>query len=406
MKKMTQDDIVEYIRNNTDIFPKSETIHCREISDGNINYVYRLEDSFHRSVIVKYAHSEIRTSGNPLSTDRSRIESSALLAERKMAGDCVPAVYRYDRENCLLIMEDLYDYENLRHALMERKCFPGLALDLASFLVYTLLLSTDLVLDPMEKKARVGEFINPSLCRITERLVFREPYDEEQNTNILDKENEAFYIKELYRDTLLHREVAKLKHIFQTKAQSLLHGDLHTGSVFVKENATKILDPEFAFYGPAGYDIGNVLANLIFAWARSVCGDDRSVCGDDRGESFEAYVEETVSSIVDTFRIEGVGLLKERGTDRMARAEGFAEYVVADMLADGAGMCGTELIRRIVGDAKVKDITTIADDDARAAAQRMCVRMGKEFIMNRARYECGDDYRRLLARMKKEGRAK
>ncbi len=26
----------------------------------------------------------------------------------------------------------------------------------------------------------------------------------------------------------------------------------------------KVIDPEFSFYGPMGYDIGNVIGNLFF----------------------------------------------------------------------------------------------------------------------------------------------
>ncbi|WP_203232414.1 hypothetical protein [Treponema vincentii] len=28
----------------------------------------------------------------------------------------------------------------------------------------------------------------------------------------------------------------------------------------------KIIDPEFAFYGPIGYDLGNIIAHLYCAW--------------------------------------------------------------------------------------------------------------------------------------------
>ncbi len=45
-------------------------------------------------------------------------------------------------------------------------------------------------------------------------------------------------------------------------AQALLHGDLHTGSIFVNQDSTKVIDPEFAFYGPMAYDIGALIANL------------------------------------------------------------------------------------------------------------------------------------------------
>ena len=72
--------------------------------------------------------------------------------------------------------------------------------------------------------------------------------------------------KELYEDEALKLAVAKLKFEFMNNAQALIHGDLHTGSIFVKQDSTRVFDPEFAFYGPMGYDIGNVVANMIFAW--------------------------------------------------------------------------------------------------------------------------------------------
>lgn len=33
-------------------------------------------------------------------------------------------------------------------------------------------------------------------------------------------------------------------------AQALLHGDLHSGSVFANDSGIKVIDPEFAFTGP------------------------------------------------------------------------------------------------------------------------------------------------------------
>lgn len=46
-------------------------------------------------------------------------------------------------------------------------------------------------------------------------------------------------------------------------AQALVHGDLHSGSIFVNEEGLKVIDPEFAYYGPIGYDIGNVIGNMF-----------------------------------------------------------------------------------------------------------------------------------------------
>lgn len=55
-------------------------------------------------------------------------------------------------------------------------------------------------------------------------------------------------------------------HRFIEQAQSLIHGDLHTGSIMVTPESTQVIDSEFAFYGPMGYDIGAFLGNLILAF--------------------------------------------------------------------------------------------------------------------------------------------
>lgn len=43
----------------------------------------------------------------------------------------------------------------------------------------------------------------------------------------------------------------------------------------VTENDTRAIDPEFAFYGPMGFDIGAVLANLFMAYFSQV-GHEKS----------------------------------------------------------------------------------------------------------------------------------
>ena len=35
-------------------------------------------------------------------------------------------------------------------------------------------------------------------------------------------------------------------------SQSLIHGDLHSGSIFINEKGIKIIDPEFSFYWTNG----------------------------------------------------------------------------------------------------------------------------------------------------------
>src|SRR5205807_2248110 len=79
-------------------------------------------------------------------------------------------------------------------------------------------------------------------------------------------------IAALRADRALVREIGLAKIAFIDNAQSLIHGDLHTGSVFVRPEGRSVraFDPEFGAYGPTGFDLGAVWANLVLAAARAL----------------------------------------------------------------------------------------------------------------------------------------
>ena len=72
--------------------------------------------------------------------------------------------------------------------------------------------------------------------------------------------------KEFERDSALKVAAQTLKYKFMTSAEALIHGDLHTGSIMVAGEDTRVIDPEFAFIGPMGFDVGAVIGNLLLAY--------------------------------------------------------------------------------------------------------------------------------------------
>ena len=175
--KMNEEDAIGFIREKTDFFGKNARLNCEEIGDGNINYVFRVTDQdTARSVIIKHGDKVSRTGGSQVSTDRNRIEAEILKLEGELAPGSVPEVYLYDPVMCCLVMEDLKDYKNMRYELIEHGIFPGFAEHIATFMAQTLIGTTDVIMDAGEKKELAGRFINRDLCRVTERLVYTEPY--------------------------------------------------------------------------------------------------------------------------------------------------------------------------------------------------------------------------------------
>ena len=379
---MTTEDAIEYAKVKV---PQMEwdsgSMTCREIGDGNLNYVFKVTDDRGHSVIIKQAGGVARISEDmKLDTDRNRIESEILVLQGKLAPGYVPEIYFYDTVMSACGMQDLSDHEIMRTAMLEHKIFPKFADQISTFMAQVLMGTTDVVMDHQEKKDLQRKFINPELCDISEALVYTEPYNDEMHRNNVFDPIADFVKEKLYEDEELHCEVAKLKMDFMTRAQSLIHGDLHTGSIFINEDSTMVFDPEFCFYGPMGYDIGNVIANMIFAWAN----------GDVYGNSeFCAWVEEVIVDVVDLTMKKLRAYYEEHVTDTMCKNEMYKNYYLDTILADTSAVTGLELIRRIVGMANVKDITSIENKEKRARAEKICITAAIDFIKNREAKKCG-----------------
>lgn len=377
--RMSIDDAINYTK-DFNIFSKEAKLRGEEIGDGNINYIFRVIDiETKKSVVLKQADKFLRSSGRPLDLGRSKIEAEILKIEGELAPKLVPKVYRYDEVMCVIVMEDISEYKNLRKELMNGKIFENFANDISTFLADTLLPTTDLVLNSAEKKDRVQAFINKELCDISECLVFTEPYVNNKNRNIVIPENIEFVEKYVYSDKKLHFEVGKLKNNFMNNAQALIHGDLHSGSIFINENGIKVIDPEFSFYGPMGYDIGNVIGNLYFALINRKYLMEEG----EKKKRFLLWLSKTIEDIQKMTLEKLHKKYKEIIKDPLYSNEEFENWYIANIMSDSLGSAGLEIIRRVVGDSKVMEITTVDNIEKRVEIERELIKIGIKFIKER-----------------------
>ncbi|KMT22449.1 S-methyl-5-thioribose kinase [Clostridium cylindrosporum] len=395
---LNEKSVIDYVKVKLDYFTEESSLISTEIGDGNLNYVYRVVDTnTKKSIIIKQSTPEARISSDiKVSVDRNRIEYEMLSIQNKYAKGLVPEVYGYDNIMNLIIMEDLSDYNILRGELVSHKRFNNFSDNITDFLVNTLLLTSDVVLDSKEKKELQGKFINPDLCEITENYVYTYPFVEDES--FVFPPMLEFVKEEIWGDKRLLLEISKLKFDFLTKGQALIHGDLHTGSIFVKEGSIKVIDPEFGFYGPIGYDLGNVIANLLFAYQNA----DKTIDNIGENEDYKIYIESLVKDIIYKFKLKFSEKWDEFITETSAKVDGFKEYYLNSILSDSFGVAGTEIIRRIVGIAKVKDITVILDNDKRAEAEKFLLTLGKRFILERDNFKGEEDFINALHEVEKQ----
>ena len=392
---MNTEDVKRYAVEVLHRFQPDEPTECVEIGDGNINYVFRIwSKADGHSVIVKQADRLLRSSGRPLDIYRNKIEAAILKLEGELAPGYVPEVYYYDEVMAATSMEDVSAFKNLRKELAENRVYAHISDNISTFMADTLLPTTDLVVDAEEKKQRVKFFTNPELCKITEDLVLTEPYYNYKNRNILFPGNEEFVKEHLYEDETLHAEVAALRLNFMNNAQALVHGDLHSGSIFANETGLRVLDPEFAFYGPMGYDIGNVIGNLFFSWA------NKAFTMPEADEAMAA-LEKLIAETWDMTREKLEKKYDECVTLPLYRVPAFKKAYLDAVMADSAGYAGTEIIRRTVGDSKVMEVSSVTEPEMRIPMERALVKLGIALIKNRKAFREGKEltecFRLILA---------
>ncbi|MGP1567593.1 MAG: S-methyl-5-thioribose kinase [Peptoanaerobacter stomatis] len=356
---------IDYIRYKSDFFGADEKLVCKEIGDGNINYVFKIIGQ-NKSVVLKQADVLLRSSKRPLDINRIYIESEVLKIQSSYSKS-VPEIYFYDDIMHIIAMEDISSYKNMRLELLNGRIFPDFADQITDFLVDTLVPTTDLIMKSEEKKKDVQKFINIEMCDISEDLVFTEPYYDYKNRNVILEKNRDFVQKNIYDNERLHFKVAIMRNNFMNNVQALIHGDLHTGSIFINESGIKIIDPEFAFYGPMAYDIGNVIGNLYFAmYYNEIVSNNKQM--------YE-YLQRSIYNIIVFIKKKMEKKLRSLIRLPIYNDEFIRNYVDRT-ISDSLRYAGTEMIRRVVGDSKVLEITSVKDIDKRVDLERS--------ILNRA----------------------
>ena len=294
--------------------------------------------------------------GWPMTPERARHEALALRVHGELAPGAVPRLYGFDADRYVLAIEDLSDHVVWRTALNLGERHEGAAADLGRYVARTAFGSSVLGHDPLEQKRLLADAVNPELCQITEDLVLTEPFVEHEHNVYLPQL--ADDVRALAEDPVVRRRVGGAKVAFMTKAQALLHGDLHTGSVLVREaregepRSTRAFDSEFAFYGPIGFDVGTLWANFVLAAARALALDDRGQAGWLLG-----LLDETWSAFEDELR----GLWPQRHDPRILD-DSVLEDLLDEVAVDALVFAAAETARRIVGFAKVSDIESLPED--------------------------------------------
>ncbi len=355
-----------------------------EVGDGNLNLVFIVEGGAGKA-IVKQALPYVRLVGDswPLPLYRAFYEHHALIRQEKRAPGSVPQVLHYDEPQAMIVMEFLEPHIILRRKLINGEKVEGLAAFLGNFCAQTAFRGSELSMASAEKKADVGLFSgNVEIPAITEALVFTDPYySAEMNNHTAGLDG---VVATLRADTALKVKAQMMLQRFASNTETMVHGDLHSGSIMSTDTSSRVIDPEFAQYGPMGFDIGMLIANFLMSYFSQPAhrADDL----DDYQSWILQVIADTCAGFETEFRrlwaTERTGMLypKSLFEDQGQDSKPACDAVLAHIWQDAWAVCGIEMHRRCLSLAHNADFEDIADEAIRAPLEARNLMMGADLI--------------------------
>ena len=362
-----------------------------EVGDGNLNLVFVVKGAS-GGVAVKQALPYVRLVGEswPLPLSRAHYEYMALSQQARLAGGLVPRIIHYDEAQALIVMELLEPHIIMRRGMIAASTYPKFAEDISTFMAEILFHTSDLALPAHAKKSLIGAFAgNSALCKISEDLIFTDPYRVAELNRWTSPQLDGFAAR-WRSDTELKIAVSRLKLKFMSCAEALLHGDLHTGSIMVTEEDTRVIDPEFAFMGPMGFDLGALIANLLLNY---LSHDGHETRPGER-DAYREWVLTATETVWTKFCEKFLGLWRKepagdaypislfQDAEDQAALESERQRYMQRLWTDTIGFAGAKMIRRILGLAHNIDLEWIKDADRRALCEARALLLARDMVVN------------------------
>ena len=358
-----------------------------EVGDGNLNLVFIVIGS-NGKIVIKQALPYVRVVGDswPLTLDRAFFEYNALVRQEQRDPGIAPSVFYFDREQGLIAMECLDSHKILRGKLIAGEKVSNLGEVIGKHCARLAFKGSDFYMQTKDKKNDVSLFQNNlELMSITENLVFTDPYYEAEMNN--HTEGLDPIVKTLRDDVVMKSKVQYMLLKFTSNTETMCHGDLHSGSIMCTENDTKVIDPEFAFYGPMGFDLGMNIANYLMAFLSQPAHRKNS----NDIKSFQGWIlkviEETVNAFFEEFTNlwhnsrRGILFPKCLYEDQDQTTDYALNLVLKHILNDAMSICGIEMHRRCLSLAHNADFEQIEDVTLRAKLEARNLLLGRELIL-------------------------
>ena len=248
------------------LHPDEEIVALQKPGEGNMNVVFRVITD-RRTFILKQARPYVQKYPQVAAPiERIGVEAQfyKLISTNETLSNFSPNLIGYDADNFLLALEDLGDGADFTFLYQPGQTLATPALEsLMQFLS---------ALHRIQAGPAMATFPdNRAMRLLNHEHIFNFPF---RHDTVFDLDTVQPGLQALslpYKNNeTLKSKIAQLGDVYLQPGPVLIHGDYYPGSWLTVSGGTKVIDPEFGFFGRAEFDLGVMLAHLKLAQQGSV----------------------------------------------------------------------------------------------------------------------------------------
>lgn len=393
MIKITKENIIPYLKQHMPEFDDTLPVHIsvvgegteEEDGDGYVNYIYRVQTP-KESLVLKQGTEVSRVSQQEIGTYRNRLEYNSMRIFYAITPEYVPYLKFQDSENNIFVMEDVSDLKVVRFQFNKNKMFPELGRQCGEFMAKTEFCTSEYYLSREQYRGLQRHFENTELRKIMEDQMFLDCFGCDIDYSM--GKNFADFADQFSKDSRYRTELYKLRRKFMSHADGLIHADLHTSNIMASQDKMKVIDMEFAFMGPFGYDVGYLVGNLISQYCAACF---KRFPSEQNRKQFKAYLLATIKSLIETYMKTFTLCWEKSVKERYRGQQGLLQSILEEVMMDIPGYASMVNWFRSVSEIPYPDFDVIENKDAKRNATVLSLMIDWGIMFGRYKYQSADD---------------
>ncbi|PKM58976.1 MAG: methylthioribose kinase [Firmicutes bacterium HGW-Firmicutes-4] len=406
---LTVAGVADYLKEKK-IFPAAANLtvvdlHAvKESIEGFVNLIYHVYDQSGKSVIMKQMLSMPRfriedeknntvedqtDAGWTLDLGRMRSEIATLIFWNSVYPGISPEIYLFDEPNRIIVMEDLMDLSLLRFELCRMVKHDHFTDKIGAFFARNLFFSSNLHLTNYKKSEVERFFVNPEYTALVPFLFHENigvSWEREMIPGTAEKRTE------LVDNPQIKAEFKRLENKFMNDKECLIHTDLHSSNIMISATDVRIIDGEFAGFGPLAQDFGRLTASLTLNYI-SWFGDETRTAAEKA--DFQSYLLNTITELYTTFQKEFRQLVEAHREESYSLKTLAVDAYLIDQLQNALSYTGVNVMSRLANRGICYDFLRLPEAN-RLVPALLGMDIAKELMLNHRKYTRITDYTQLL----------